>query len=672
MSIWKQISPRPNHRSSTLRSRPVSRVNLACENLESRQLLAADSSVSPVAGTAAAVNLVVLPQASPGPSGYSPQQIQGAYGINGITFAGGKITGNGAGQTIAIVDAYNDPTIASDLAAFDREYGLSAPSSFTVDNLGATNTNAGWALETALDVEWAHAIAPKANIVLVEASSSNLGSLFGAVNSAKQLPGVSVVSMSWGTQEFWGESQYNSIFSTPPGHTSVAFVAASGDFGAWSGPLYPSVSPNVLAVGGTTLTLGANNTYGSETAWSGSTGGFSGTDMYFWSYEAAPSYQVAAQQASGLSYGVRTTPDVSFNADPNTGVSVYDSVPYSGSSGWFDVGGTSAAAPAWAGLVAIADQGLATAGTGPLSSNQLLTDLYSLPSSDFHDITSGSNGYPATPGYDLVTGLGSPKANLIVAGLVLDGGATPASTTHTSTTTVTTGSSSSSSHQIAVSSAAAAAPVAANPTVTSAGLLIGVQPLAAQNAASAVASVSAVSASSTTTPGSPASPASPTTVGQSLPQGRSSTTTQADGETEVLQLADEGKIKPAATDAGHRRTDQSSEPAPDRGSDSTGPQNSAPTTSPAAPSTPAPASPESSPSNLDLPLESIDQVTGAVEHNPATRDAAQVTTDLKFSPAGRFSTLLGPVAVASGGYWLALRKPQATRRRWLPDRKLPS
>ena len=265
-------------------------------------------------------------------------------------------------------------------------------------------------------------MAPAAKIVLVEAASASLSGLFTAVNYARYQPGVSVVSMSWGTTEFWGESAYDSLFTTPAGHTGVTFVAASGDSGAWYGPMYPSVSPNVLAVGGTTLSLAAGSTYGSETGWSDSTGGFSGLDSNWRTYESEPSYQTATLQAVGLSYGVRTTPDVSFNADPNTGVAVYDSVPYSGQSGWFQVGGTSAATPAWAGLVAIADQGLATGGKGALSSTQAQTDLYALPSSDFHDITTGFNGYSATPGYDLVTGLGSPKANLVIAGILAANG----------------------------------------------------------------------------------------------------------------------------------------------------------------------------------------------------------------------------------------------------------
>ena len=225
----------------------------------------------------------------------------------------------------------------------------------------------------------------------------------------------------------------------------MTYVAASGDSGAWYGPMYPSVSPNVLAVGGTSLTVSGSN-YVSETGWSGSTGGFSGLDSYWQFYEPQPSYQNAALQAVGLSYGVRTTPDVSFNANPSSGVSVYDSVAYSGQSGWFQVGGTSAAAPAWAGLIAIADQGLATAGKPVLSGTQAQSSLYSLPSSDFHDITSGFNGYSATPGYDLVTGLGSPKANLVIAGILSANGVTqtaaPAQIVSASSTTTTTSSSS--------------------------------------------------------------------------------------------------------------------------------------------------------------------------------------------------------------------------------------
>ena len=272
-----------------------------------------------------------------------------------------------------------------------------------------------------------------------------MSSLYNAVSAASKLSGVSVISMSWGTNEYYGEWNSNNLFLTPSGHTNETFIAASGDQGAWSGPTYPSVSQNVLAVGGTTLSVGSGNTYGSETGWSDSTGGFSGMDNGYNYGLSIPSYQVSTLTAAGLNYGIRTTPDVSFNADPNGGVAVYDSVSYSGQSGWFTVGGTSAAAPAWAGLVAITDQGLAQAGKGTLTNNQLQSQLYSLPSSAFHDITTGFNGYSATQGYDLVTGLGSPVANHLVPDLLSANGvkispATSQAATSTSTSTHATAS----------------------------------------------------------------------------------------------------------------------------------------------------------------------------------------------------------------------------------------
>jgi hypothetical protein len=422
--------------NSARRHRPV-RANLICESLELRQLLSADASVSSINQISAQTNLTVIPAVTTGPTGLTPQEIQNAYNINLISVSGGKINGTGQGQTIAIVDAFNDPNITADLAAFDKQFGLAAPPSFKVDNLGATTTDAGWALETSLDVEWAHAIAPAANILLVEAPNASLGNLFSAVSFASQQAGVDVVSMSWGTDEFIGESAYNSLFTTPAGHANVTYVAASGDQAASSGPEFPSVAPNVLAVGGTTLSLTASGSYGSESGWSGSTGGFSGLDNGFFSFESEPSFQTSTLESVGLSFGVRTTPDVSFNADPNSGVSVFDSVSFDGQSGWFTVGGTSAAAPAWAGLVAITDQGLATAGKSSLSTTQVLTNLYSLPGSDFNDITTGSNGYNATPGYDLVTGLGTPKANLVVSGVLAANGVTSSSPTTTATPTPT-------------------------------------------------------------------------------------------------------------------------------------------------------------------------------------------------------------------------------------------
>ncbi len=255
------------------------------------------------------------------PTGYTPQQIRTAYGINDIQF--GSIAGDGSGQTIAIVDAYDDPGLVntsssnystSDLAEFDLTFGLPDPPSFTkVNQFGSTtnlpgtdpagpgNGNGNWEYEEAMDVEWAHAIAPGANIILVEADSNSFGDLYHAIATAANLPGVSTVSMSWGSPEFSGETQLDSYFETPSGHQGVTFVAASGDGG--SPGIDPAYSPNVVAAGGTSLTLTSDGTYQSEIGWYGSGGGVS-------SYEPEPAYQDGVQ-----STGYRTIPDVSFDAD---------------------------------------------------------------------------------------------------------------------------------------------------------------------------------------------------------------------------------------------------------------------------------------------------------------------------------------------------------------------
>ena len=164
------------------------------------------------------------------------------------------MTPTGAGQTIAIVDAYDDPTIATDLQTFDAQFGLPNPTFTKVNQTGGTQyppTDPNWVIEIALDVEWAHAMAPGANILLVEANSDQLSDLLTAVNYASSQPGVSVVSMSWGCSEFAQETQLDSYFTTPAGHQGVTFVAATGDNAAPAS--WPATSPNVVAVGGTSL-----------------------------------------------------------------------------------------------------------------------------------------------------------------------------------------------------------------------------------------------------------------------------------------------------------------------------------------------------------------------------------------------------------------------------------
>ena len=520
-------------------------------------------------------------------------------------------------------------------------------------------------------------MAPGANIVLVEAPSASLSDLLSAVNYASKQPGVSVVSMSWGTTEFWGESAYDSIFTTPAGHTGVTFVAASGDSGAWYGPMYPSVSPNVLAVGGTTLTLAAGSTYGSETGWSGSTGGFSGFDSNWRTYESEPSYQTATLQAVGLNYGVRTTPDVSFNADPNTGVPVYDSVSYSGQSGWFQVGGTSAATPAWAGLVAIADQGLATGGKGSLSGTQAQTDLYALPSSDFHDITTGFNGYYATSGYDLVTGLGSPKANLVIDGILAANGVSEGSATAqvtvstpahqvggtssrfdvTSSSASGTGSSSGSSSTAGLSSTGLAG------STTSSGTF-GVQALVTQ--ASSTQAQPVAQQATVVTPVNQSTAASPS-LGQSLPQQpqNSSPSLAIDESTEPNWLIEDARGVPSPTTAEEAAPapapDQEAAPAPDQM-----PVDEAPAVSPA----PAPNESVDDPATglLDEALARISLSMAArrleLPSGP-TSEPEQATETLSDRSV---STLAGAAALALGGYRVLLGRSDRIKRHWMPGR----
>lgn len=213
--------------------------------------------------------------------------------------------------------------------------------------------------------------------------------------------------MSWGGGESSSETSSDSHFNV----TGVSFTASSGDSG--HGVIYPSASPYVIGVGGTTLPLDSSgNLTGSEAAWSGSGGGIS-------AYESEPGYQSSYPIPN--TGGKRGVPDVSYDADPNTGVSVYDTTSYQGQSGWFVVGGTSAGAPQWAALIALVDQGRSSSlPSNNLSSSPEYNAAASVVyASNYRDITSGTNGTcgslcTAATGYDFVTGLGSPLANSLV------------------------------------------------------------------------------------------------------------------------------------------------------------------------------------------------------------------------------------------------------------------
>jgi len=333
-----------------------------------------------------------MPSAS---TSYSPAQIRHAYGFD-------QLTATGANQKIAIVDAYGNANIQSDLDNFCRQFGLASTSVQVLGN--NSSADPGWALETALDVEWAHAIAPGASIILSVAPSSSIGDLLNAVDAAVNA-GATVLSMSWGGSEFSNMSYYDSHFNKP----NIAFTASSGDSGA--GVEWPAASPYVVGVGGTSLYLDSNNNRNSETAWAGSGGGVS-------SYYPRPGFQNGWQTASG-----RGIPDVSLIADPSTGVLVYDSV----NGGWFVVGGTSASAPQWAGLIALVNQLRIQGGSTALDSASAViyplaqgstTTPYTVNPTYFYDVFQGNNGgYDAGPPYDFVTGLGSPVAAALIPAL---------------------------------------------------------------------------------------------------------------------------------------------------------------------------------------------------------------------------------------------------------------
>jgi len=301
----------------------------------------------------------------------------------------------GGANTIVIVDAFDYPTALNDFNVFSTQFGL--PRETSTDVLASSNTvfqvvyangrkpraNCGWAQEAALDIEWAHAMAPGAKIVLVEAATNSFVDLFAAVDVASTIPGAKEVSMSWGGSEF--SSEASNDFHFPSGN-GIVYFASSGDTGGAS--IYPSASPFVVAAGGTHVNTNSSGAFVSETGWSGSGGGPS-------KYEPRPAYQ------NGFVVGAsRGIPDISSDADPNTGVAVYDSTRCQGFSGWLVFGGTSVSSPCLAGMVNVSG--------GHADTTAALTFIYG-HSTSFRDITSGKAGtFNCTIGWDFVTGLGSP------------------------------------------------------------------------------------------------------------------------------------------------------------------------------------------------------------------------------------------------------------------------
>ncbi|MDD5261813.1 MAG: hypothetical protein PHD76_08180 [Methylacidiphilales bacterium] len=323
------------------------------------------------------------------PSGESPQSIRAVY----------NLPATGGAGTIAIITAYHYPTALNDFNVFSRQFSLPLESSTNAN--AATNTvfqvvyatgklpatDAGWSQESALDIEWSHAMAPNAKIVLVEARSASIADLNQAIQIAGKLPGVRQVSMSWGGSEYSWETANDLLFTTP----GVDYFAASGDTGGKT--IYPGTSPNVLSAGGTSIHRNSAGVFTSETGWSYSGGGKS-------PYETRPYFQTRIASIVGTSRGV---PDCSFDADPNSGVAVYDSTPYYRYSGWMVFGGTSVSSPSLAGVVNLAGS------IEPGTTAELNFIYGNLGTANFRDITSGSAGhFNAQADWDFVTGIGSP------------------------------------------------------------------------------------------------------------------------------------------------------------------------------------------------------------------------------------------------------------------------
>jgi hypothetical protein len=333
--------------------------------------------------------------AAAAPNGYGPSSLQSAYKLPSATAGGGR--------TVAVVDAYDDPNAAADLAAYRSQYGLSACTAasgcFTKVNesgqaspLPAASGSTGWATEESLDIDMVSAVCPNCRILLVEANSPTYTDLGTAVNSAVSL-GARYVSNSYGGAEFPAETSADSAYYNHPG---VAVTASAGDGGY--GVEFPAASPHVVAVGGTTLTPASNSRGWAETVWYDPKSG-SGTGSGCSAYEPKPSWQTDTGCAD------RTDNDVSAVADPNTGVAMYDSYDQ---GGWVEMGGTSAASPIIAATYALG--GYPAAGSYPASSTYAFAH-----SSALFDVTSGSDGScspaylcTAGPGYDGPTGLGTP------------------------------------------------------------------------------------------------------------------------------------------------------------------------------------------------------------------------------------------------------------------------
>jgi subtilase family serine protease len=323
------------------------------------------------------------------PAGYGPADLSAAYGL-------GPVRGNGAGRTIAIVDAFDNPRAEADLAVYRRTFGLPACTTANgcfrkVNQRGAASPlppgDPGWGVEIALDLQAASAACPRCSLLLVEGDDPQVANLAAAVDTAVRLH-ATVVSNSYGLDEWGGMRAYQASYN----HPGVAITVSSGDFG-FTAAQFPAVLRTVVAVGGTTLTRTTGGRGWTESAWSGSGSGCS-------AWVAKPGWQ------KDRNCQMRTTADVSAVADPDTGLAVYDTYGLGPDNGWIVVGGTSASAPFLAGVIAL----------GPAPGRYATAQRFYNRPATLRDVVGGSNGFcggdylcTGLRGYDAPTGLGTPK-----------------------------------------------------------------------------------------------------------------------------------------------------------------------------------------------------------------------------------------------------------------------
>jgi subtilase family serine protease len=359
-------------------------------------------SPTPTPGPTSSPTPTPAPTATPTPSsgnppGYGPADLQSAYALPSST--------TGSGQTVAIVDAYDDPTAENDLGVYRAQYGLppctSANGCFKkVGQTGSTtslpSSNASWAQEESLDIDMVSAVCPNCHIILVEASSASYANLGTAVNTAASL-GANAISNSYGGSESSSDTSYDTSYYNHPG---IAVTVSSGDGGY--GVEYPAASQYVTAVGGTNLQRASNARGWTESVWSNSSTQGAGSGCS--AYDPQPSWQTAVSALAAVC-SRRAVADVSAVADPNTGVAVYDSTSYLGQSGWMVFGGTSVASPIIGSVYALA---------GNAASVNYGSYSYSHTSS-LNDVTTGSTAScgsilcTGAAGWDGPTGNGTPN-----------------------------------------------------------------------------------------------------------------------------------------------------------------------------------------------------------------------------------------------------------------------